>query len=378
MTKRRFMNLSHVASISFIASVLAGCVAGADVTDEDTATDGEAGEAGEIGESREALTAPQGRIAKFFRSESQVAGGATTSGVAIPATSYGRGAGVPLNTCDPGFEQQGSLCYPKCNSGYVGVGPVCWQVCPAGYSDDGATCRRDARIISANNSSCPWYDKCGVTLAKGCSVCPPGYTNDGCTCRLNAHIFGKSSYGRGAGVTPHCRADQDQNGALCYPKCETGYQGVGPVCWLQNLDVNSCQELYDATLAGAAWSSGTTMTYGFGVGIEAGATLGAETGVVYGRDGEFGCYLTTCAGVATNISIGAWGGFSLLDVPFSGVQGQSLVVSAAAGEIVGFQTSEILTTSGQFVGTANNISLSAGVLPIEVGFSSCNTWVQQL
>lgn len=96
-----------------------------------------------------------------------------------------------------------SLCYDRCREGYSGVGPVCWASCPDGYKDDGALCRRDAHIISANNSSCPWSDVCGLTLSKGCSKCPSGYHNDGCTCRKDVHIVAKASYGRGAGETPY-------------------------------------------------------------------------------------------------------------------------------------------------------------------------------
>lgn len=103
---------------------------------------------------------------------------------------------------------------------------------PAGYTDDGLTCRRDAKIINADNSQCPWYDRCGLTLAKGCTVCPAGYANDGCTCRIDANIFGKSSYGRGAGPVPtSCSAGQRYDAGLCYAPCASGYSGAGPVCW---------------------------------------------------------------------------------------------------------------------------------------------------
>jgi hypothetical protein len=38
--------------------------------------------------------------------------------------------------------------------------------------------------------------------------------------------------GRGAGVpVSSCGSDQDKDGALCYPKCRTGFYGVGPVCY---------------------------------------------------------------------------------------------------------------------------------------------------
>lgn len=104
----------------------------------------------------------------------------------------------------PSGEQMSSdgLCYPTCRAGYEGAGPVCWQECASGFYSTGAFCERDAKIISANNSSCPWYDKCGLTFKKGCSTCPSGYTNDGCTCRIDAYIYAKGSYGRGAGSAP--------------------------------------------------------------------------------------------------------------------------------------------------------------------------------
>jgi C1A family cysteine protease len=149
----------------------------------------------------------------------------------IAKKSYGRGVGTPM-TCRADEEQNGALCYPKCKDGYKGVGPVCWQQCPAGYKDDGATCRKDAHIMSSDNSACPWHDKCGLVGAKGCSKCPSGYNNDGCTCRRDVHIFGKKSYGRGAGnALSSCRSGEEKNGALCYPECKAGYSGAGPVCW---------------------------------------------------------------------------------------------------------------------------------------------------
>lgn len=148
--------------------------------------------------------------------------------------SFGRGVGVPPNSCRPDQEYDAGLCYPKCPAGFGGVGPVCWQSCPAGYDDDGATCRRNANITGADNSACPWYDKCGLTFAGGCSVCPDGFHNDGCTCRIDVHIFAKDNQGRGVGAIPDgCRAGMQYDTGLCYPPCGAGFSGVGPVCWGQ-------------------------------------------------------------------------------------------------------------------------------------------------
>jgi hypothetical protein len=150
----------------------------------------------------------------------------------VDKPSYFRGVGNVPDQCGAGRELDAGLCYPDCAAGYHGVGPVCWGTCPPGYNDDGLTCRRDAHIIGADNSNCPWYDECGLTFARGCSTCPPGYANDGCTCRIDADIFVKPNYGRGVGTVPdQCGANQDYDAGLCYPTCNAGYHGVGPYCW---------------------------------------------------------------------------------------------------------------------------------------------------
>jgi hypothetical protein len=94
-----------------------------------------------------------------------------------------------------------SLCYRRCPSGTPhGSSYMCYGNCPSGYRNDGLTCFRGARIFSSNNQGCPWYDKCGLTFARGCTKCPAGYKNDGCTCRRDSHLIWRPSYNRGVGV----------------------------------------------------------------------------------------------------------------------------------------------------------------------------------
>jgi len=166
--------------------------------------------------------------------------------------SRGRGVGQPM-ICGANEEQNGALCYPGCAGDYTGVGPVCWENCPGGYHDDGATCRRDAHIFGkasyGRGAGYPiWecagrqqqgllcYDWCAEGYAGAGPVCwencPEGYHDDGATCRRDAHIFGKGSYGRGVGVPLHaCSNGQAPDAGLCYPSCPDGFYGVGPVCW---------------------------------------------------------------------------------------------------------------------------------------------------
>jgi hypothetical protein len=51
------------------------------------------------------------------------------------------------------------------------------------------------------------------------------------TCLLSSINPIPASYGRGAGEPLRCAPNEDLDGALCYPKCQAGYKGVGPVCW---------------------------------------------------------------------------------------------------------------------------------------------------
>jgi hypothetical protein len=51
-----------------------------------------------------------------------------------------------------------------------------------------------------------------------------------------APVCWKATEGRGAGFAPHgtppkCGAGNELNQGLCYPKCDSGMAGVGPVCW---------------------------------------------------------------------------------------------------------------------------------------------------
>ncbi|APR80748.1 Hypothetical protein A7982_06095 [Minicystis rosea] len=83
--------------------------------------------------------------------------------------SYGRGAGVPLHTCNGGKVEQDGLCYKPCKSGDSGVGPVCWKSCPAGYKDDGALCRKDLQTITKSS-----YGRGAGTVPPTCAT--PSFT----------------------------------------------------------------------------------------------------------------------------------------------------------------------------------------------------------
>lgn len=113
--------------------------------------------------------------------------------------SYGRGGGYPWKFGDglnldgarsrcakdnpQGCEQSGQIIYPKCKENFHAVGCcVCSPDCPKGMTDGGAHCNKPSYVL------------------------PP--------------------------ITPNCGA-KEYDAGLCYDKCNTGFYGVGPVCWGQ-------------------------------------------------------------------------------------------------------------------------------------------------
>lgn len=61
--------------------------------------------------------------------------------------------------------------------------------------------------------------------------CKSHETDDGAFCRVPLVTVVKDTYGRGAGVIPTGCGWKENDFGLCYPRCARGYYGVGPLCW---------------------------------------------------------------------------------------------------------------------------------------------------
>jgi|LakMenE18May11ns_1017337.scaffolds.fasta_scaffold00026_3 hypothetical protein len=204
--------------------------------------------------------------------------------------SVGRGVGKPIHTCKNNEEKSGLLCYPKCENidgvSTTGVGPVCWQKCPPDFTDNGAFCLKPKPygrgVGRIPDVSCPTagYTVKGVGKASFCSKglkteasktscradeemylglcypkCKSGYSAFGSNiCSPNCPAgFGtdigisctKKNKGRGIGKPLGCAENEENDAALCYPKCNDvqgvkdiqaknpglQFNGIGPVCW---------------------------------------------------------------------------------------------------------------------------------------------------
>ncbi|KAG2487960.1 hypothetical protein HYH03_013400 [Edaphochlamys debaryana] len=208
-------------------------------------------------------------------------------------SSYSRGAGTTPATCPSGTEQSGLLCYPLCQSGYTGGISVCWQNCPSGFPDAGTTCTKPgsygrgagyfslSQCQADNSQGCEqygllWYPKCAASFVPfGCCicspVCPAGMADIGSSCV-------KQSYSRGAGaVATSCPSGLQRDGDLCYPKCTTGYDGAGSVCWQSP---SKCPAAYPANCGlfcakSASTCAGVEADIGLGTGLLAGSLASA-------------------------------------------------------------------------------------------------------
>jgi hypothetical protein len=121
--------------------------------------------------------------------------------------SYGNTAGQPLNSCPAGKVKEAALCYTPCQPGYRSDGALrCYLNCPAGTSYSPGFCHYPFGSIGG----CPGK----------LSGLKPACIND-------------NAYNRGVGTPMTCAPGQVQQGGLCYPQCNAGYDHGGPVCWKQ-------------------------------------------------------------------------------------------------------------------------------------------------
>lgn len=200
------------------------------------------------------------------------------------------------------------------------------------------------------------------------------------------------SYGRGVGTVPNpdCGPGEEIDGGLCYGQCDPGYHGVGPVCWRDDITIESiatdaCDVLRIPLFSHLAEELEVALVSGVGLGLAAGATATAEIGVAYGSEGEFGCYVTGCGGLSADVSLGVYGALGLYD-DFGSIPGDSLVVGGGVSLgipetpiVFGGDLGMVTDTNAQPIGAtiSASVGLSASPISVSVNGLSCHTEVLQ-
>jgi hypothetical protein len=292
------------------------------------------------------------------------------------------------------------------------------EPCMAGYGcADGLTCEAGTHVCRApgrQGDPCHATRPCGdgLTCEAGTHVCRgPGREGDPChatrpcggglTCEAGTHVCRAPS-----GVGEACHATRPcADGLSCQPgvhkcyhvprwpnepcvaghECQPGFTCAPFVqkCMPGELDLSSsalCSSLRVPELSDAARKAGIAMSYSGGGAAAVGVFESIESGGVYGEQGQFGCFVTVCGGVQTDISISTYGTFGMYN-SWNDFAGLSFVTTQGASlplvEFGGFTTAQVLSTEGKLIGSANSLSIGAGLLPVQAGGLSCCTIVAE-
>ena len=319
-------------------------------------------------------------------------------------------------SCQPGVHK----CYPKarlegqpCSLGFGCAGGLS---CEAGSQ----VCRAKGKIGSACHAtrpcgkglSCqPGVHKCYPTKRLEGQPCSAGFgCASGLSCEAGSHVCrAKGKVGDSCHATRPCDKGLSCHPGIhkCYNKprqvtepCSAGFScGKGLVCqpfsqrcfpgdfsWDNR---NSCLSVRNEDIANEAKRSGITTTYGAGSAQTFFMVSGSEEiGVVYGSEGEFGCYSALCGGFVSDASISVYGAVG----EYSGydkVAGDAEVYAISGGlpviEIGAVGLSMVVardfddsSVPHEVVGSTQSISAGIGLLPAQGTALKCTTTVQDV
>ena len=319
-----------------------------------------------------------------------------------------------------------TFCWRNSNGRGVGTIPGHVADCPAGYTNNGLTCGKGADTIPAPSqgyASCPalyknsgfhtcfrspdTYWQCGgdcrspYTHASVCTCqywgdtlpassmvcpsgykvsvigtcikqCPAGYTNTGETCFRGADTLGmtsmicKSNEVRGGGrcfpKSGSCGTTEDYDAGLCYKKCTSKQDGVGPVCWDKcpaslphacgagcAVDKDTCDQSITDQVTSPVMAAGnialTVVTAGGATEAAAAAETAAKTGAEAG--GEAAAKATAQATIKETLKTGVQTAMRKAAVALTTDAGRAQLVKEVA-----FQTAiNAVITTGGYAGT---------------------------
>lgn len=282
------------------------------------------------------------------------------------------------------------LAVPTPVEAQAGRGCSVFNQCPNGYScmPFRQVCHRDSGAREGEACQAGYECARGYNCEAGSQVCRrPGRVGDAC--------HATRPCGDGLSCQPgvhQCYHTPRRAGEPCSAGFSCG-QGLHCQSFLQKCTPNtvnynsnsSCSALRVQATAEDARRAGVTMAFSAGSSGGAGAFITYETGVVYGENGEFGCFATACLGSQSNVSLGNFANFGLYN-RYSDFEGFSIVtgqgVSTPFAQL-GFQTSQVFSAEPprnarqflrrQLVGTASGLTFGVGLSPVTVGQALCYT-----
>jgi len=142
-------------------------------------------------------------------------------------------------------------------------------------------------------------------------------------------------------------------------------------------DDETCRKFYSPGIHETVINDGTALSFGTGGASAVGIAETLEAGNVYGPDGSYGCYLSTCIGGTSDVEVGLYASVGSF-VSYEAFQGEAVMISEEAGEVVVFSFAQFIGLDGSFLGVADCLSLEASLFPIAVGVYDCFTIVDTI
>lgn len=278
-----------------------------------------------------------------------------------------------------------SVAYPQ-----AGRGCSAFNQCPSGYScmPFRQQCHRDSGAREGEPCQAGYSCASGLRCEAGSQVCrAPGDVGDPC--------HATRPCGNGLNCQPgvhKCYHTPRKAGEPCSAGfgCGDGLycQSFLQKCMPRTVEFNNnspCSALRVQATAEDAKRAGITMAFSAGSSGGAGPFTSYETGLVYGENGQFGCFATACIGSVSNISIENFGNIGIVN-NFNNFEGFSIATAQGVDTPFaqfGFQTSQLWSAEaprnpGQFIrnqliGTASGLSYGVGLSPVSVGQALCYT-----
>lgn len=285
-----------------------------------------------------------------------------TCELACSATSATCGflCGAAITTCEGACFVAFGTCDVGCAACDLGCDVCCAD--PFGFCDCGACRSGCADCRSGCNSarnSCESVcqldcDNCIFGCEAGCPDCvPPRKIGESCI-----PLF-----------------DACASGLICWPSFFPGQSAFQ--CFPSEQELigdERCLFFYSEALHQAAIATGVTTSYGSGFGSAVVVGGSEEFGTVYGADGRYGCYVTVCAGITSDVDVGVYAAVGLY-ISYDDFQGEAIVIVEEAGEVIVFSTSQVLSLGGDLIGTTDALALEVSILPVSAGVYDCQTIV---
>jgi hypothetical protein len=274
----------------------------------------------------------------------------------------------------------GSSCNLTCNPGPCGAG--CPDECsfllcpdnPCSCSDAGEFCAVSANCCAGDQVCAFPQQVCAHDpreLGEPCGPLAP--CRSGLRCGIELVCKEPSKVGEGCLIGSDCEDGLDCR-ACFVDGCPAPFTCFATANGPQLFGESDCLRYYSDAVQQRAIDSGLTLSFGYGSAVAAGVGGSYEVGTVYGQDGSYGCYLTTCVGGTVDVEIGSFVSVGFY-TSFENFQGTSVAIVEEAGDGLSFSTSQVLGNTGALIGTADALSIEASLAPITAGVYDCDTTV---